>query len=64
MKIRTQPQVQVPVGTEDMKDEEIEANVKSFLRELIATLPKGRSQIGTIYLKGTMTPAFRIEVRL
>jgi len=64
VKIRTQPQVQVPVGTEEMKDEEIEANVKSFLRELLATLPKGRSQIGSIYLKGTMTPAFKVEVRL
>jgi len=63
IKIKTQPQVQIPVGKENMSNEEIKENVEHALREIVNSLPKGRSHVKQVLIKGTMTPAYRIEVR-
>jgi large subunit ribosomal protein L1 len=64
IKLKTQPQVQIPVGKEDMNDDEIKENIEHALHEIIKSLPKGKSHIKQILIKGTMTPAYRIEVKL
>ena len=63
-RVKLQPQVQVPVGTLDMSDEQIKENVEHVVREVIKALPKGRAQLNRIYIKATMTPAYQIEVRV
>ena len=57
---KAQPVVQVPVGSEDMKDDEIADNITTVYNTLEHSLPQGHNNIKNIYLKLTMGKAFRI----
>lgn len=57
-----QPIIQTIVGTEDMKDEDIEENIKAVLSFLEKRLPRGKANIRSVYLKLTMSPAVKLEV--
>lgn len=61
LRIRNMPAFQVPVGTQSMKDEHIKENVETVLREAIAALPKGRSQIKNVSIKLTMSKPIKID---
>ncbi len=52
--IRESPVANLPVGSEDMSDEEVAENVKAVLDFLISELPKGPRQINSLTLKTTM----------
>ncbi len=62
IRIKDSPVIQCKVGKEDMKDEEVIENVKSVLKFLETRLPKGRANIGKVYVKLTMGEPVEIEV--
>lgn len=55
VKLGEEPVLQFPVGTEEMKPSEVEENVQAVLDEIGDNLPKGPQQIGSVYLKFTMS---------
>ncbi len=63
IKVKDNPTIQCPVGTEDMKDEEIEENVKHVFEQIVSSLPKKRAQIKDVYLKLTMSKPIKIDIK-
>jgi large subunit ribosomal protein L1 len=62
IRIKDSPVIQCRVGKEGMKDEEIVENVRSLLKYLETRLPKGKQNVGKLYLKLTMSEPMEIEV--
>jgi large subunit ribosomal protein L1 len=60
VRIKDQPVIQALVGTQDMDDELIAANIESVLAVLDQKLEKGRNQIKSMYVKTTMGPVVRV----
>ncbi|MBI4017734.1 MAG: 50S ribosomal protein L1 [Candidatus Aenigmarchaeota archaeon] len=54
------PLIHAVVGREDMEDMRIEENVRAILETLEKNLPKGKQQIGSVYIKLTMGPSVRV----
>jgi large subunit ribosomal protein L1 len=52
--------VKCPVGTEEIKDEEILENVKSVYNNLLRSLPQGENNIKAMLIKLTMSPAVKV----
>jgi len=52
--VRENPVANLPIGVEDMSDEEVAENAKEVLDFLVSELPKGPRQIRRITLKTTM----------
>jgi len=63
IRIKDAPVIQCAVGTESMKDEEIEANVIKILKFLEEKLPKGKANIKNVIIKLTMGKPIKVEVR-
>ncbi len=63
IRIKDSPVIQCLVGKESMKDEEIAENIKAILEFLETKLPKGKTNIGKIFLKMTMSNPIKLEVR-
>jgi len=57
------PMVQVGVGKENMKDEEIVDNIKTIYDGVIHRLPNEENNIESVYLKLTMGKPIKIEER-
>ncbi|MEM0166468.1 MAG: 50S ribosomal protein L1 [Thermoplasmata archaeon] len=53
----------IPVGTKLMKPEEITENIEEVLKKITSKLEKGMGNIESIYVKTTMGPAVRVEVK-
>ena len=60
VRIKDQPVIQALVGTQDMDDELIAANIEAVLVVLDQKLEKGRNQIKSMYVKTTMGPVVRV----
>lgn len=60
--IKKQPIIHMPVGAENMKEEEVAENIESVLVFLKTKLPKGKNNISKIYLKLTMSSPIKLEV--
>ncbi len=60
VRIKDQPVIQALVGTQEMDDELIAANIESILVVLDQKLEKGRTQIKSMYVKTTMGPVARV----
>jgi len=60
VRIKDQPVIQALVGTQEMDDEQIAANIESILAVLDQKLEKGRNQIKSMYVKTTMGPVARV----
>ena len=52
----------VPIGTREMKDQELIDNFNAVFKRLTGKLEKGRGNIESIYLKTTMGKAVKLEV--
>lgn len=52
----------VPVGTRDMKDEDIAENANAVIKRITGKLDKGIGNIDSLYLKTTMGKAVKVEV--
>jgi large subunit ribosomal protein L1 len=58
--VKTQPSIQVIVGTQDMTEEQIAENIEAVLTILDRQLEKGRNQIKSMFIKTTMGPIERV----
>jgi len=54
IQLKDSPTIHLPVGTEDMKDEEIAENIDTAVKAVLANLPKGKEQIKNLVIKLTM----------
>lgn len=52
--LRNQPQIMVPIGTEDMKPEDLAENALAVLSAVESKLPAGPANIGKVVVKTTM----------
>ncbi len=59
--IKESPVIHVSVGTEDMPEEKVAANMESIFNLLKERLPKGRNNIKSAYIKLSMGPAVKIK---
>ncbi len=62
LSVKKYPIIQTVIGSESMKDEEIEENINAVLEFLKSKLPKGKNNIKNVYLKFTMSHPVKIEV--
>ncbi|MGC8565317.1 MAG: 50S ribosomal protein L1 [Thermoplasmata archaeon] len=53
----------VPVGTRDMKPEDIAENIEEVLKKITGKLEKGAGNIDSVYVKTTMGPSYKLEVK-
>ncbi len=53
--LKTNPVIQVPIGTESMSDEDLEKNYNAVMDFIVQNLPKGKSNIKSAYIKMTMS---------
>ncbi len=62
VKVRTRdkPTFHAPVGTREMKADDLAENLETVLKRVEARLPRGRFNIGSVYVKTTMGPAVRV----
>lgn len=60
--LKENPVIHVPVGTEEMPDEDIKKNIEAVLNFVKDKLPKGRSNIKNVYLKLTMSKPVKLEM--
>ncbi|MFP4045863.1 MAG: 50S ribosomal protein L1 [Candidatus Aenigmatarchaeota archaeon] len=60
VKLREEPLLQLPIGVEEMEISEIADNAQAVLKEIERNLPKGSQQIGSVYLKLTMSKPVRV----
>ena len=61
VKMRNQPIIQCPVGTENMKDEELVANIQAVLRLLEGKLKRGFKNIKFAFIKTSMGEPVKIK---
>jgi len=52
--LKDSPTIHMPVGREDMKDEEVAENIDFVLKTVLTVLPKGREQVKNYIIKLTM----------
>jgi len=62
LRTKDKPVIHVPVGSEDMSDEDIAQNIEAVLTHLERKLEKGLGNIKSVYLKTTMGPSVKVEV--
>lgn len=55
-----QNQIQIKIGKEDMKLEELFENAKSAMNQVVSNLPNGEKNIKKIYVKLTMSKPIRV----
>jgi len=64
IRIKTiEPSIKLTIGKESMKNEEIEANIKSVYKAVEKALPKQKENIKNIMVKFTMTKPIKVEVK-
>jgi large subunit ribosomal protein L1 len=61
VKMRNQPIIQCSVGTENMKDEELVANIQAVLRVVEGKLKRGLKNIKLAYIKTSMGEPVKIK---
>lgn len=62
VKLKDSPVIHVPVGTEDMKDEQIMKNIIAVMNFVKEKLPKGKVNIKEAFVKLTMGPPVKLKV--
>ena len=61
IKTSKQPMIQLSIGSEDMKVEDVNENIHAVVNFLKTKLSKGRNNISKIYLKLTMSKPVKLE---
>jgi large subunit ribosomal protein L1 len=62
IKVKDSPVIHVPVGTENMKEEQIMKNIIAVMNFVKEKLPKGKINIKDAYIKLTMGPPVKLKV--
>lgn len=60
---KTSPSIQVIVGNEDMKDEEVLDNIITVFKQIVHHLPSEKNNIKNIYLKLTMGKSVKVGAK-
>lgn len=60
IQVKKSPQLQIAVGKEDMKEEEILENIMTVYNQVVHHLPNESHNIGSIMVKLTMGPTIKI----
>jgi large subunit ribosomal protein L1 len=60
---KERPVVHVPIGTKDMEVDKIVENGLEVIKRIESKLEKGGDNIRTVYVKTTMGPAVKVEVK-
>ena len=63
VRTRGQPVLSCRVGTEDMSDEDIIDNMEAVIGRIEGRLSRGIKNIDSIYIKASMGPPIKVEVR-
>lgn len=63
IRVADNPVVHCPIGTEKMSDEDLMKNFEAVLQALEKRLPKGKLNIRSAYIKTTMSPAVKIDLK-
>ncbi len=63
IRMKEQPDLHVPIGSEGMSDEQLEANAQAVLGALEHRLERGLDQVHSIHIKTTMGKPVKVEVR-
>lgn len=58
---RFMPVVQVLIGKEDSKDEELAENALTVYQAVVAKLPESEANVKSVFVKTTMGPAIKVE---
>jgi len=61
VRMRAQPIIQVSVGVESMKDEELFDNIQAVLRVLEGKLKRGLKNIKLVYVKTSMGVPVKVK---
>jgi large subunit ribosomal protein L1 len=62
IRLKDSPVIHVPVGTEEMKDEQVMKNVIAVMNFVKEKLPKGEGNMKSAFVKLTMGPPVRLKV--
>lgn len=62
IRLKDSPVIHVPVGTENMKDEQIMKNIIAIMNFVREKLPKGKVNIRGAFVKLTMGPPVKLKV--
>jgi large subunit ribosomal protein L1 len=60
---KEKPVIHVPIGTKDMDIDKITENGLEVLKRVESKLEKGEESIRSVYVKTTMGPAVKVEVK-
>ncbi len=63
VRTRGQPVLSCRVGTEDMSDEDIIDNIEAVIGRIEGRLSRGIKNIDSIYIKASMGPPIKVEVK-
>ena len=63
IKVDKQPVIHTVVGSQDMRDEDVEKNIEFLINTLKVKLPKGKNNIKEVLLKFTMSKPIKLEVK-
>jgi large subunit ribosomal protein L1 len=58
-----EPSIKIPIGKQDMKDEDIIENIMAVYNTLLKTLPRNKENIKNIEIKFTMTKPYKISLK-
>ncbi|MFQ6124353.1 MAG: 50S ribosomal protein L1 [Candidatus Heimdallarchaeota archaeon] len=61
LRLRKTPTIHTRVGTVDMKDEELNANIDVVLKNLVERFERGEQNIRSVYIKTTMGKPIKIR---
>ena len=61
IRVKSSPQIQVPVGKQSMDTKDLKENIEHVIKEVVSLLPKSRAQVRDVYLKLTMSKPIKIE---
>ncbi len=61
--VRDVPIIQVVIGYEDMKEEDILKNYDAVLNAVLKKLPNGIQNIRSVYIKKTMSVPIRVDIK-
>ncbi|MCJ2554647.1 MAG: 50S ribosomal protein L1 [Candidatus Thermoplasmatota archaeon] len=60
LRSKDRPTFHAALGTRDMEPKDLAENLAAILKRVEAQLPRGRTNIGSVYVKTTMGPAVKV----
>ncbi len=61
--VKDNPLIQVVIGYEDMKEDDVLKNYDTVLNTVLKKLPNGLQNIRSVYIKKTMSPVIQVDLK-